>query len=704
MPTRISGIASGLDTDAIIKQLMQAKRIPIDKMKQQQTKLEWQRDAYRDMNTSLSQLRDAASKMRYVSAISVKKVTTSNDAAVTASGTASAVNGTFSMNVTNLASTAQLTSGALGLTLDPNRTLNSSTLTFTVSGDKGSKTISLAQNATIKDVVSVINAQSASTGVRVSYDATADRMFVNSSATGSQSFFSLTGEDGLSSDFLTNTLKLGATSANTITTGTKAFANVSGVINKDLAAPVKFTVNGVELTIDNTTTIANLNDQLSKSGLATPVYLSLDNSGKVRLESTGAITLGDTSGGLAELGLTGATTTAEPSIVGRGVDATVDFNGVVGMKFHTNSVTFGGVNFTLKGKTAAPFNVTVTSDIDASVTAIKGFVDKYNEVLTKLYDKTHESSNRNYLPLTEDQKAAMKDDEIKTWEAKAKEGLLRNDNVLIDIYNTLRTSVGSQMKGVGADEFSLLSDIGITTGNYLEHGKLNINETKLRDALNDRPDEVANLFTKMGQRYNTATAPTSVTGTGKTYMGPADLVNPGLTTPARFTLNGSVISITNTTTVSSLQTQVLNATGGNITLTLSGGNLQLNGSGSTKVLLSNTDAVDTLSALGLSATPTSSSGQLIDPSAAGLGQRLSELLDQSMRKIADKGGSALASKDNSIIGKQIDDYKDRISKATDRLADYEQKYYSQFAKLESAMEKANSQRNYWASMSGASMN
>nr|WP_200908438.1 flagellar cap protein FliD N-terminal domain-containing protein [Rossellomorea vietnamensis] len=47
---RIGGLASGMDTDQIIKDLMKAERIPLDKLEQKKQYLEWQRDDYRDMN------------------------------------------------------------------------------------------------------------------------------------------------------------------------------------------------------------------------------------------------------------------------------------------------------------------------------------------------------------------------------------------------------------------------------------------------------------------------------------------------------------------------------------------------------------------------------------------------------------------------------------------------------------------------------
>lgn len=50
---RIGGLASGIDTESMIKDLMNAERIPLDKMHQDRTKLEWKRDAFRDVNKLL---------------------------------------------------------------------------------------------------------------------------------------------------------------------------------------------------------------------------------------------------------------------------------------------------------------------------------------------------------------------------------------------------------------------------------------------------------------------------------------------------------------------------------------------------------------------------------------------------------------------------------------------------------------------------
>lgn len=53
---RIVGLASGMDIDALVKDLMKAERIPLDKMFQQKQIFEWQRDSYREINKLLDEL------------------------------------------------------------------------------------------------------------------------------------------------------------------------------------------------------------------------------------------------------------------------------------------------------------------------------------------------------------------------------------------------------------------------------------------------------------------------------------------------------------------------------------------------------------------------------------------------------------------------------------------------------------------------
>lgn len=58
MVNRIGGLASGMDIDSLVDKLMKAERAPLYKLQQQKTKFEWQRDAYRSINSKLKTFSD----------------------------------------------------------------------------------------------------------------------------------------------------------------------------------------------------------------------------------------------------------------------------------------------------------------------------------------------------------------------------------------------------------------------------------------------------------------------------------------------------------------------------------------------------------------------------------------------------------------------------------------------------------------------
>ena len=56
MPIRMSGLMSGMDTEAIIKELMSAQSMKKQKVVKTKTKLEWKQTKWADLNTKLTGL------------------------------------------------------------------------------------------------------------------------------------------------------------------------------------------------------------------------------------------------------------------------------------------------------------------------------------------------------------------------------------------------------------------------------------------------------------------------------------------------------------------------------------------------------------------------------------------------------------------------------------------------------------------------
>ncbi|CUH94432.1 hypothetical protein P22_0498 [Propionispora sp. 2/2-37] len=182
----------------------------------------------------------------------------------------------------------------------------------------------------------------------------------------------------------------------------------------------------------------------------------------------------------------------------KGANAAVQIDGIT-LEQTSNTFTVAGVTYNLKkeGET----NVTVAGDIDATISAVKSFVESYNKILSELNGKVNEKYYRDYLPLTDDQKAAMEDSDIEKWQAFARSGLLRRDSTLTSLINSMRSSIASPVSGLSGD-YKTASSIGITTGDYSENGKLYLNETELRKALEEDPEIVNKIFGRTGDSYS----------------------------------------------------------------------------------------------------------------------------------------------------------------------------------------------------------
>ena len=163
----------------------------------------------------------------------------------------------------------------------------------------------------------------------------------------------------------------------------------------------------------------------------------------------------------------------------------------------SNDVTMNGISFTING--TGKVTIGAESDVDATVDRIKEFVEDYNKLVEEfntMYSTSRPKSDKYsyYEPLTDEEKKGMSDDEIKKYEEQAKKGLLDGDDYVGRFLSDLRKNVYKSVD-IGGKSISLY-DIGISTSkNYNDGGKLEIDESKLKKALQERGDEVRQLFT-----------------------------------------------------------------------------------------------------------------------------------------------------------------------------------------------------------------
>ncbi|MCI9122785.1 MAG: flagellar filament capping protein FliD [Eubacterium sp.] len=213
MPIRITGMNSGLDTDAIIQELVSAYRSKGDKIKKQQTKLSWTQDKWKALNTKVVKLYKSLDNLRFTAGYNMKKTSVSDTTKATITAGDKAVNGSQTLKIKSTAKSGYLTGGQIAdkskgrkATLaDLGYASGSSdpaleTGTYRISGNGVTKDIEVNGNTTIADFVDQLN--NSGTGVQASYDETNKRLFISSKSTGKDADFTLLALDAKGADAL----------------------------------------------------------------------------------------------------------------------------------------------------------------------------------------------------------------------------------------------------------------------------------------------------------------------------------------------------------------------------------------------------------------------------------------------------------------------------------------------------------------------
>lgn len=406
---RFSGMASGMDTESIVKQLMQAKRFTLNKFTQDKTRTEWKREAYHSVNKDIATfLLNARKKLgltdyTYMGKLSpnsinkvdwAKKAKSSDENAIAVSADSTANTGSIDITVENIAKKA------------------------TISGTTKLTSTSQFDNTDFKKIV--VNGKEVDLSTVMSYEEASKKI---AKETGLDITFGKVGQTKDSSGAVTETYMF-------------------SLSTKETGADQKIT---------------------------------FDESAKKLFEKLGVSTFnGDATNGY--------------SVSGENAKYTI--NGAT-IENSTNNVDINGLKLTLKNTTTSAVNVSVSTDVDGIYNKIKEFVDDYNKVVGGLQDKISEKSYRDYAPLLSEQKEAMKENDIKLWEEKAKSGLLAKDSNISSMLSNVRSGMYEKVSGAGS-----MYEFGIETGNWKDGAKLNIDEKKLKKALSQDPQKVLDTLFK----------------------------------------------------------------------------------------------------------------------------------------------------------------------------------------------------------------
>ena len=194
-------------------------------------------------------------------------------------------------------------------------------------------------------------------------------------------------------------------------------------------------------------------------------------------------------------------------------------------------------NYSINGLTIQALNVTGTdevtittdTDVDGIYDMIKGFLKDYNDLVKSVDVAYNAASSKGYEPLTSDEKDAMSDDEVKKWEEKIKDSLLRKDSTLGSVLDTMKNDMAKSFK-VGDKSYSL-SSFGIATLGYFnspenETGVYHIDgnkddtytSAKLKSMIASDPDTVITFFSQLAsQLYKDLGSKMTASSTSSAY-------------------------------------------------------------------------------------------------------------------------------------------------------------------------------------------
>ena len=454
---RLTGLASGLDVDSLVKKMMAGEQTKLDKAQQDQQTTQWKQEAYQNIIKNIKDLQSlffdsGSADKNILSTASFSPFTVSGDGVDTSVATLTpmvgAKTGRYTVSVAKLAKGAGVTNSLKVLATGNKATL--STNLNDITGDTslnvpikmvlnvGDTNLNVTLDnrdgkATVGDLVSAINNQT--TGVvKATYSELTGKLELNSGNTGESTSLAI---------------RIGSTAA------------LSKII-------------GFNVANNGTTTTADW--RVSSTSTDTAIATATIQKGQ-----NADVTITPPGGTPVEV-----------------TDKTSNRFSIDGMSYVLSSEGSDGSPVTT--------SVNVGADSDKVYNKIKDFIDKYNTIVDDIQTKLTDKKDRDYKPLTDAQKASMSTSQITAWETKAKVGIVRDDDNLESMLSDLRTAFTTSVSNAGLSlgRYSE-NNFGIDTSkDYTTPAHIDIvDPTALKTAIETKSDQIAKIFTNTSTRLDT---------------------------------------------------------------------------------------------------------------------------------------------------------------------------------------------------------
>lgn len=519
---RLTGMSSGLDSDAMVRDLMKAERFRVDKLEKEKTVNTWRQEKVRELINKTREFQgkyfdllkpetNLMSSAAFSSFNYSVKTEGKDTTAVTIAMRADATRKNHVIEkVTQLATKDSWEGEKLGLnkittgSVDLASLKTGEDLEFLMSVGSNTKIVKLSKD----EVAAVTDHGQLATLLNNKIKANFGTDYSGIvKASGDKLEFSMVGSEVKLFKYKENAtfmdaLSLGA-GASSAGLSSKTIGQLFGLTQEELK---DFKINGKEVKLDASMTIEKMVRAINGAG--TGVELQYDTvADKMILKST-------KTGSANNLRIENDSATEKVFAKLFGVNDLVDVDGnalISGRSEGKNAVltlngteiikednrfTIEGTTFHLNAVSDKPIQVEATVDADKVVERIKEFVKDYNELITALDKELTAPKYSGYTPLTEEEKAAISEKQVEKIEERAKSGILRGNREIEGLLNALKGVIVDKT-GDGAT----LRDIGIQSEHWLDRGKLSINEGKLKNAINTDLNKVTSIFTKVSSHH-----------------------------------------------------------------------------------------------------------------------------------------------------------------------------------------------------------
>lgn len=715
MVMRVGGLASGMDIDELVKKLMSAEKAPLNKLYQKKTTYEWQRDAYRSVNTKLNTYSNYLfDNFRISSGMGKKNVSVSDTSKVDViAGTGAA--GSLTITGGMAATSARITAGnsiastskrivsandslQAAMSAVGNGSVMPDTLSFKLNKDGDTanpETITIDATKSIKDVLTDLN----NAGLSASFNGTTGQFsFKTKGKDDTITFDDSTTKTALSAYGIDVSETTGTFTSSTAWMSPSRLANGNDTLSAALNignSPIEISLNGKTISIDPSKSINMVVNDLRLAGLdasfdtssgkfSFKTKLDTDVLDATALTGSGTVTgrgftsntalingpvLGSKDTRLGELGLiSGSFTISVPAANGETKITNITYKDTDTIDSLMKKLSGAGATAIISsdGKISLSASATGKGNIEL-INTDPNLMNKLGLDTASSQAGTNATLQVNGVDLESTTNAfnisgysvTLKGD-IPSGSSISVSSSTDTDNIynkikeFVETYNSLIADLNSQVKETKYRDFPPLTD---EQKEEMSENEIKLWEEKAKSGLLRSDSIIRDGLSNMRMSFLN-----SVSGLDDSTI---DAL--------------SEIGITTSSTVSD------------------GGKLVINENKLRAAIEKNSDQVVSLFTQ-TGDVSKDTNGMTVD--SRGIAQRLKAAVDSTMKAIETKAGKATNTDNQYALGKNLIDTNKRIDVWKAKLEMIEKRYWKQFTAMEQAINKANSQSSYLSQFGG----